>query len=384
MFSALLFATLLVAVQSACDNACSGHGKCLQQGICECFDNWGMGLGHLSGDCSERICPFELAWVDTPDSLGNFHKYAECSNKGICNRGSGECECFPGYEGKGCQRTACPNDCSGHGRCKYIEDLPAAQVFYAGLPTGGNFRDSHEAETFSYFGWDNYKTRGCDCDPEFGDVDCSKRLCMHGNDVMDQRDNLLLAQKYQMQKITLRADDPEGGTDPKDPVSDYSALKDKTFALTFRSKLNETYTTIPIPFYNFQGGLGNTDGLHEFLLDVEEALERLPNKVIDNVEVHGSIDDYNTIRLNITFVGENVQGPQNLLTVKSIMCGDGCTPKLSGLELQFDSQNITQVVMSDFNSYECGRRGKCDYTTGLCQCFAGYTGLSCSTIACLV
>jgi hypothetical protein len=155
----LVFCALVVAVQAACDNACSGHGKCLQQGICECFDNWGMGLGHLSGDCSERICPFELAWVDTPDSLGNHHKYAECANKGICNRGSGECECFPGYEGKGCQRTACPNDCSGHGRCKYIEDLPAAQVFYAGLPTGGNFRDSHEAETFSYFGWDNYKTR---------------------------------------------------------------------------------------------------------------------------------------------------------------------------------------------------------------------------------
>jgi hypothetical protein len=39
------------------------------------------------------------------------------------------------------------------------------------------------------------------------------------------------------------------------------------------------YYPIPYYTYNFQGGLGNTDGLHEFLLDVEEALERLPNKV---------------------------------------------------------------------------------------------------------
>merc|ERR1719502_1128137 len=64
-------------------------------------------MSHDSGDCSERICPFEFAWVDTPDKLGNHHKYAECANRGICDRESGECECFPGYEGKGCARTTC-------------------------------------------------------------------------------------------------------------------------------------------------------------------------------------------------------------------------------------------------------------------------------------
>jgi hypothetical protein len=39
-----------------------------------------------SGDCSEMYCPFEYAWVDAPDVDGNFHKYAECSGKGICDR----------------------------------------------------------------------------------------------------------------------------------------------------------------------------------------------------------------------------------------------------------------------------------------------------------
>jgi len=374
--TAIILISFVAAVQAGCDNACSGHGCCGQMGVCECFDNWGLGLSHLSGDCSERICPFELAWVDTPDSVGNHHKYAECANKGICNRATGECECFPGYEGKGCQRTTCPNDCSGHGRCKYIEDLPYAQV---AQDYQQNYFLPQDPHTFTYYGWDAYKTRGCECDPGYGDVDCSKRMCEYGNDIMDQRADLTTAQKYQVQQIMFEAD----------YKAETWANADRTFALTFKSKLNETFTTLPINFYSGISGAATppdfSDGLHEFVLDVQEGLQRLPNRVIDKVEVHASADlDARTVSLNVTFVGEHTQGPQNLLTVRSFLCGDGCTPKLSGLTLETATQSVTETQASDFNSYECGRRGKCDYTTGLCQCFAGYTGLSCSTVACLV
>lgn len=227
----------MVVLGASCDNACSGHGTCGQNGVCTCFDNWGVGLGRLSGDCSERICPFEFAWVDTPDKLGNHHKYAECSNRGVCDRDTGECECFPGYEGKACARTTCPNDCSGHGRCKAIQDLPYRQ-------TPMQFEDgsylAQKAYTFanSYYKWDADKTRGCVCDPEYGDVDCSKRMCMYGNDVMDQRNDLTMARRYHTQHILFTADVPNGVT--ADPFAS------KTIALTFTSKLNETFTTMPI------------------------------------------------------------------------------------------------------------------------------------------
>jgi len=370
-FIVLALATIGL-VSAGCDNSCSGHGTCDLKSKCTCYDNWGLGLAHDTGDCSQRICPYEFAWVDTPDKSGNHHKYAECAAKGICNRDTGECECFPGYEGKGCQRTTCPNDCSGHGICTYIENLPYAAV---PMDAGNGYYLNQDPVTFPYYYWDISKTRGCVCDPEYADVDCSKRMCPYGTDVMDIRNNMLAAAKYQTQMLEFVADSMSGFT-----------LNGQTFALTFKTKLNETFTTIPIVFDNTAGGF------HDFLIDIQLALESLPNNVIDKVEVQGSSlggvpwgseMTYSTY-VNITFVGNNVQGPQHLLTVKSIVCGDGCTPKLTGLELAPKSQNVTEVLYSDFNSYECGRRGKCDYTTGLCSCFSGYTGSNCNTITALV
>jgi len=317
---------------------------------------------------------------------------------------------------------------------------------------------SQDAHTFEYFGWDRHKTRGCICDPEYGDLDCSKRLCPFGTDIMDQRNNLRANGHYEVQSIWLQA---LGSTDINGDVSAANtAFTFRTFALTFKSKLNESFTTRPIVM---DTGAGSVPGatpaasLHDMVLDIEQALEELPNRVIDDVKVNVGLfkidgeTHANAIKINITFSGEHVQGPQNLLTVRSYLCGDGCTPKLSGLDLEPNKQFVSvgfvnrfgQVVytdgfaaslldpatainqpggltggtalpglggdngaavadtanilpsdttwgrnvgiaMSDFNSYECGRRGKCDYTTGVCGCFAGYTGIACGTITALV
>lgn len=422
-------------VSANCDNACSGHGTCMTDDVCNCYDNWGVGMSHHSGDCSERICPYELAWVDTPDRKGNFHKYAECAGRGICDRTTGECQCFDGYEGKGCARTTCPNDCSGHGTCEYIENMPweaansvttttAANLNSAGYAKGVKGIQVSTGSRSNYYQWDAGKIRGCVCDARYGDVDCSKRICPYGTDVLDVRDDLTQAQKYQMQELTFVADD--GSTNvqtsysaSKDSAGIYSTgLKGETFALTFRSRLNETFTTIPIVF--------DPVDLNDFVHDIQVALLQLPNRVIDGVTVaagryltsakfyssNGNPDtiynptpdmDGNTwvpggydaksytrneIRVNVTFTGPSVQGPQHLLQIEAYECQSGCTPKLTGLRLQTRANhmqsNQTEIVLADFNSFECGRRGKCDYSTGLCNCFLGYTGDSCQTLTTLV
>jgi len=402
IYAVLLIIAFIGSVSAACDNQCSGHGYCTTDDVCKCYDNWGMGLGYDSGDCSERICPFEISWVDRPNDKGRFHKYLECAGRGICDRGSGECACFDGYEGKGCQRSTCPNDCSGHGTCEYIEDLAYGSSW--GDFDGTTVMES--SKTFAYRGWDSHKARGCVCDATYGDVDCSKRMCPFGTDVLDVSDNLLASQNKHQQEIILTA--PSNVADGR-AVGTVGFNDGRTFALTFKSKLNETFTTLPIVMEWKESMLTGAAEVNDMEHDIQLALLSLPNRVIDGVTVDcitgasavSLITEVATIKnekmtCTITFTGNAVQGKQNLLTVESYECHNGCTPKLSGLFLETitAAQNgqflpiaksaVVESRTSDYNSFECGRRGKCDYASGLCQCFLGYTGDNCNTLTTLV
>jgi len=205
MFKILIALCLLANLNLAsgeCANACNGHGKCTSYDMCICNRNW------QAADCSERVCQFGLAHVDTPkgdlDASGGVtnankvvvtnsfvypygtteqfpqmqnsdlktltdtaHYYMECSNKGRCDRTSGECQCFDGYDGVACQRASCPgypNSCSGHGVCKTISQIASAD--------NGNV----------YKLWDKDTTMGCECDPGYFGPDCSQRKCKYGVD----------------------------------------------------------------------------------------------------------------------------------------------------------------------------------------------------------
>lgn len=56
--SVLAGAASLAAAE--CPNACSGRGTCGAYDMCTCYS------GYMGNDCSERICPFGLAHVDSP------------------------------------------------------------------------------------------------------------------------------------------------------------------------------------------------------------------------------------------------------------------------------------------------------------------------------
>jgi len=436
-------------IKAACDNGCSGHGTCGADDVCSCYANWRMG-DEDSGDCSDRVCPFEIAWVDTPNNNGAFHKYAECAGRGLCNRGTGECECFEGYTGKGCQRTTCPNDCSGHGTCEYIEEMPFGAAhgnYYTGNTAAINDGDEDTTDTngrtaqklffstgdravrFGVSSWDNHKTMGCVCDPRWTDVDCSRRMCPKGNDVLNTRldtDHSALDQVQEISFPYMKVGGASGeGDDMKKLTFEYdSSLSEdadtaaygvvgSNFALTFTTTLNETYTTNPIKIVGDAAAYGNafTDGatatsvgsLTGLATVIKNELLALPHRVIDDVTVTVTESSF-ILKIQVTFTGDAVEGPQNLLQVEDLSCGDGCFPYLATGTNAIDTEgatknkgatimlptfagtlsddnmpNVREKIGADYNNYECGRRGKCDYTTGLCECFDGYTGENCNT-----
>lgn len=208
----LLLSASLMNVNAECPNACSSHGRCSNFDMCLCYRNW------MANDCSERICQFGLAHVDTPkgdldassgaltgpddtvitnsqmypygtteqfpvmaDSTGEVlddtaHYYMECSNKGVCDRENGVCECFPGYEGSACQRASCPSNangvCSGHGVCDSIREI------------------ARKENNNVYELWDKDASMGCRCDPGYYGADCSQRRCKYGADPLYHDDGV--------------------------------------------------------------------------------------------------------------------------------------------------------------------------------------------------
>jgi hypothetical protein len=84
----------------------------------------------------------------------------------------------------------------------------------------------------------------------------------------------------------------------------------------------------------------------------------------------------------VTFTGGQVSGAQPRLEVLAGDCTSGClpsrirlpTPKSFGYSLQ----PATEV---DDDAHECSKRGRCDYSTGACECFSGFMGEDCSICA---
>ena len=107
--------------------------------------------------------------------------------------------------------------------------------------------------------------------------------------------------------------------------------------------------------------------------------------------------DYIRMRISstgdVTFTGESVQGKQHKLEILADKCEVGCSPRITGLAnlRTFSdtalSQTLSHVQIStpgSHNSFECGRRGKCNRKNGECSCFEGFTGSACGSLSALV
>lgn len=302
LIAATLSSNILLA-NAECANGCNGHGRCTSYDMCDCNRNW------QANDCSERVCQYGLAHVDTPkgdldmdnqikgpdliliensfkypygtteqfprmqdsDLLptpNSAHYYMECSNKGSCNRNTGLCECFPGYDGVACQRASCPGypqSCSGHGVCKTIRQLANAD--------NGNV----------YELWDRDSTMGCECDAGFFGPDCSQRACkssidpLYYDDIATTKTAVFdFAILISGSGATLRADDDQATFGTQDAVNQGLAGFDfpkGKWSIIYYDLFGEAWETRPI-------------GEDASCAEVVAALLELPNNVIPSMDVN--------------------------------------------------------------------------------------------------
>merc|ERR1712025_1006089 len=152
-------------------------------------------------------------------------------------------------------------------------------------------------------------------------------------------------------------------------------------------------------------------------LEVRRALMEIPNHVFDDVEVNWDMVDESTHnhlasgssaadakynRYMVTFISPATSGKQNLLVCNYKGCDyDGCQPRFTGIgtfntasDASFRKCSVrgyieeeavsTENHVGTGENAECSNRGICNTEDGLCECFEGYTGESCSVQTILV
>ena len=288
---------------------------------------------------------------------GGVHSYAECSSRGVCDRATGVCQCFAGYGGKGCRRTQCSNDCSGHGVCQRNVDVNEAYTV-AEAPLA----------RFSSQYWDGLSTMRCACDRGYEGPDCSQRICPHGDDVLT---TCAADSNYDVQVISFTDADGDWAAQQ---AADGAPL---FYTLSFEDHFGGQYTTRPIVL---------TEQAERNARDAQAALEALPNSAVPTVQVGADVTA--AITVSVSFVDPATTGKQNTLVVSvlpsTLTCTEGGHTPLYHNTNATDSVTVAvahQPLADDASSYEenvpCGNRGICDDSTGKCACFDGHTGEAC-------
>jgi len=324
MIRTAILASMVAAASAVCpgESPCSGHGACGVFDKCQCYRNW------QSHDCSERVCPFETSFNSVAVSTGSTwaHPYTECSSKGTCDRSSGVCECFDGYDGAACRRMTCDDGCNGHGVCESMSDVSSA----------------------AYTGWDAHKIQKCVCDPGYEGDKCENRMCKRGDDPITQNIDELTA-TYQL---------PEEQTITFGGSAEAAAGE---FTLTYKDWRGREWTTWGITALTVTASA------------IKEALEALPNSAIPGVTVSRT-DAQNYV---VTFDHAALKGPQTRLTVGTSGCTEnGCQPMYTEI-LAGGTVTVATNVAGTHEWAVCSNRGACDADSGLCVCYNGYSGERC-------
>lgn len=416
----IIATTLLVAVHyalGACPNGCNGNGECGVGDICTCFkekvfvnekgSTEKLQAAWTGADCSQKTCPRGISWnrhgqegegKTINGKICTHLKDVECSDVGICNRALGECACFAGYEGAACERTTCPNACSGHGTCqsniKFAEDATVQLQPFHAAKLG-------DAAVFQYLvsyddAWDSGMHFGCKCDIGYRGPDCSLKECPTGDDPIDPNCE---------EKMTFEFIDSDIY------FSNYKMGLTHSNMKPLGNKIhlfNDKYTRSNLLHQPSDTAVTEWDEAGGNIDDYVEALEEAGKH--DHWEYSGYVGDctlggdgaefYTGMKDGVVYPyykddsGNPVFNQVN--TVEEVYEADATN---SGYTFDDDtpSQVKSKLLKGDYeksykrcvkvetcggrtSSQTCSGRGTCNYGTGQCKCYQGYSGNDCSEI----
>jgi len=403
---------LAAYVNAECANACSGHGVCVTSDQCDCFPNY------RAADCSERICPYGFAWVDSPrgdlnhdgvvevstaanrvavasyqsdvsyeyeqfpnDVTGGKvaatnegHFYSECSNKGLCDRATGECVCYDGYTGSSCQRSACPNDCSGHGVCRTVAEIAAGGLTNRKVDNvGGDTFWEGTSGSSIYQLWDSDMAQACVCDPYYTGADCSRRQCPRGDDPLTHRAADCGGNPCTVEVQTLTV------TPSAADAADWVYLQ-------FTDWTGKTWNTDKFVLGNSLKQCGNTLATSATVTAntlcsnlIQGKLRGLPNGVLSGVTAactFNAAGSASALTITVTFVGK--PGNVESLTIFRSNEFDARNDPTATCSGYLTIPAAAETVRGNEEESKCSNRGVCDHDTGLCKCFKGYSLDDCS------
>jgi hypothetical protein len=393
---------------SACggSTSCSGHGTCNSTTFqCECHD------GFQGYDCSQLSCPSGIAWWDEASAADTAHAMAICSNRGICDTGTGKCVCQAGFEGAVCERISCPLDsefgkCAGAGNCYTTYERGQKRVVNGVLTPITYGTDPASVTT-----WDAHKIMSCVCDGDLNDHDeiygrggwdCSELKCPLGkgnflgvdsqvNEVQTVTCPTATTGTFtltfrEQTTVSLAFDQIVSGT-----LYTFSGV---TVTVTFATNQVQTSTdqssqlsSNDIIVLTNQAGTdsreftvdsvsGSTITTTEYVGMASAATYTLKKKIIS---IESALEDLDNIR-NVTVTAFSDSDGTTSVTKACGSSGShyihitftedfGDLPPLSASATDIGSIAITETTKGTKDNLECSGRGQCDRTTGLCMCF---------------
>ncbi|KAL8001772.1 putative EGF-like domain-containing protein [Plasmopara halstedii] len=347
----------------SCDGGCSEHGICEHStGRCICFPDF------TGATCASRLCPMGAAWVDRAWTIDKAHQPAECSAMGRCDRLTGICICESGFEGLACERLACPNSCSGNGRCVSIRD--AAELY----------DDRNFFVRTTYTLWDADKIMGCQCDPGYIGFDCSERECPKGDNPFTTT-----TQDHAIQELTCICNSCSG-----------------TFTLSFQSQVT-TNIAATATSSDLKMALETLDNIYG--LDIVSATPLCSNSgTTTSITFTHNPGDVPLLQVKstlnsgtITLITSQVGTRENAYCSNRGICdfatgvckciagftsGNGGLPPLPGRRGDCGYPLGAPICPTTSNGV-CDNKGTCSSGTSYeCICLSGFTGYDCSLREC--